>query len=402
MPRIDQYQQFDGLHWETGSVRNYLAAIGVKAPHTGAPYSEALLLGVSGGIVMGYFTFAYAGYDPHVVILTRNTFDPLDTLLARLGIVQTVRQTTNPQKAVANLEDALADGTPVIAWTDTFSLPYNALPQDANMWAMQPIVVYGYDAAHDTVWIADRARVPLTVTPPELAAARGRAKNAKHRLLTLDHPDPLKLPPAVTAGIWDCIRLYTEHPPKGAAHNFGLAAFQHWAELLLQPKLRQSWAKEFPRGGKLYNGLKTTFEHIALYGKDGNAERQLFAEFLDEAGVILARPALGAVAEQFRRSGAAWDALGCALLPQSVPLLGETRRLLVQRHHAFLARGDGARGELQEIDRRLGEIRHAVGEDFPLHDAEVQALLGAVRDQVLKIHDLERQAVVDLTAIMSA
>jgi hypothetical protein len=51
-----------GRHWETGSVCNYFAYRGVKAPHTGQPYSEALLLGVSGGSSWGIF-FAYKGYD---------------------------------------------------------------------------------------------------------------------------------------------------------------------------------------------------------------------------------------------------------------------------------------------------------------------------------------------------
>jgi hypothetical protein len=49
---------------ENGSVHNFFAARGFTAPHTGEPYSEALLLGVSGGVTFGYFTFHYEGYDP--------------------------------------------------------------------------------------------------------------------------------------------------------------------------------------------------------------------------------------------------------------------------------------------------------------------------------------------------
>ena len=65
-------------------------------PHTlVSPILKQLLLGVSGGIVMGYFTFAYEGYDPHVALLTRNTFDPLNTMLSRLGIVQEVQHPAN-------------------------------------------------------------------------------------------------------------------------------------------------------------------------------------------------------------------------------------------------------------------------------------------------------------------
>src|ERR671923_2586022 len=90
--------QLDGRHWETGSIHNALALQGVKAPHTGKPYSEALLLGISGGIVFGYFVFEYKGYLPHVALLTRNTFSPFETILERLAIPHEVRQTTNPEQ----------------------------------------------------------------------------------------------------------------------------------------------------------------------------------------------------------------------------------------------------------------------------------------------------------------
>lgn len=138
MPTLD-YRQFDGRQWETGSVANFLAHPGTKAPHTNKPYSEALLLGVSGGIVMGYLSFAYRGFDPHVAILTRNTFDPLDTMLSRLGIVQERRQTTNPDKGLENLLDTLDDGRPAIVWADAWSLPYNALAYAKNIWASFPL-----------------------------------------------------------------------------------------------------------------------------------------------------------------------------------------------------------------------------------------------------------------------
>ena len=105
MVQLAGYQHFIGRHWETGSVCNFYAYRGVKAPHTGREYSEALLLGVSGGIVMGYFSFAYSGYDPHVAILTRNTFDPLDTLLQRLGVEQEILQTGDPARGLAQFAE---------------------------------------------------------------------------------------------------------------------------------------------------------------------------------------------------------------------------------------------------------------------------------------------------------
>ncbi|MBK8431283.1 MAG: BtrH N-terminal domain-containing protein [Chloroflexi bacterium] len=279
MPILQNYHQFDGRHWETGTVRNALDYMGIKAPHTGLPYSEALLMGVSGGAVMGYFSFAYEGYDPHARILTRNTFDPFDTMLSRLGIGQQVRQTSKPAKGVANLVDALEEGLPTLVWADMWSLPYNALTYDEGMWGMFPILVYGYDETADTVSIADRAQLPLTVTTAELATARGRVKKDKFRTITLERPNEAKLVTAVQLGIWDCLKLYTEKPPKGSANNFGLRAYHTWAELLTKPTARLSWAKEFPAGRKLLSGLTNAFGDIQIFGKQGQAERDVYADF---------------------------------------------------------------------------------------------------------------------------
>jgi hypothetical protein len=198
MTILQNYKQFYGLHWETGTVRNFWDYRGVRAPHTGQAISEALLLGISGGIVMGYFSFAYEGYDPMARILTRNTFDPWVTMLSRLGVEQEIRHTSKPDKAIHNLTDTLAAGTPAIVWADMYSLPYNTLPYDEGMWAMFPILVYGYDEADNMVWLADRARVPLTVTTADLHTARARVKKDKFRIITLSPPNWDRLATATT------------------------------------------------------------------------------------------------------------------------------------------------------------------------------------------------------------
>ena len=313
MPILSDYRQFDGRHWETGAVRNYFDYRGVVAPHTGRPYSEALLLGVSGGVVMGYFSFAYENYPPQARILTRNTFAPWDTMLSRLGVAQNVYQTAKPDRAVATLTTALDEGTPAIVWADQWSLPHNGLAYDRGMWWMAPVLVYGYEAG--VAHMADRARVGLTCTAAELAAARGRVKQDKHRLVTLEAPDPDKLAAAVSAGIWDTIRLYTEAPPRGSKNNFGLAAFLYWADLLTRPKMRLGWERVFPAGAPLLDGLTSACTDIAIFGKEGGAERDVYADFLDEAAAILGRPGLTAAAGRFREAAAAWDGLAAALLP---------------------------------------------------------------------------------------
>ena len=399
--KLSDYNEFNGRHWETGSVRNFWAYRGVKAPHTGAPFSEAFLLGVSGGIVMGYFPFAYEGYDPEVHILTRNTFDPLDTMLSRLGVVQHIQQTASAEKGLRNLQEALSEGTPAIVWADLFSLPYNVLPRDDGMWGMFPLLVYGYDEAADTVWIADRAQVPLTISTAELAAARARVKKTKFRLVTLDPPQPEKLKTAVQAGLWDTIKLFTEKPPKGSRHNFGFAAYQHWAEMLVKPTGRGSWAAEYASGRALYAVLTSAFTDIALFGKADWADRDLYADFLLEAAALFGKPALADIAPQFRASALAWAELGRALLPDDAPLLGETRELLQRRHDGFRTQGSAALAEIEAINGRLAAIKQTVAQEFPLSSAETAVLRQNIRAQVLTIHDIEKEAITTLQAILS-
>lgn len=402
MPLLENYQAFNGRHWETGSVANYYAYRGVKAPHTGQPYSEALLMGISGGVVMGYFTFAYEGIDPQARVLTRNTFDPLDKLFTRLGIVQNIHQTSKPEKAVRNLVETLASGVPAIVWADAYSLPYNALPYaEGGMWWMAPTLVYGYDEAADTVWIAGGAGVPLTVTTEELMRARGKVKQDKYRLLTLEAPKEEKLATAVQQGLWDCIKLFTEKPPKGGKNSFGFAAYKAWIEYLTKPKSRLSWEREFPAGPKMYAGLKSLFVDICTFGTDGKAERPLYGAFLEEASQILSKPGLAECAALFRESGELWQALSVALLPDHIVPFQRTRELLLLKRDLFVAHGGAAQAKIQAINAELQEMKATIAQTFPIANEVVPAFRQTLADHILPIMNLEQQAITCLQAMLS-
>lgn len=403
MPVLSNYHEFEGRHWETGTVRNHWACRHVKAPHTGEPYTEALLMGISGGIVMAYFPFLYEGSDPQAHILTRNTFDAMPRMLERMGVVQNIEQTNQPAKARQNLLNALEEGIPPIVWADAYTLPYNCslMPADEPMWWMFPIVVYGYDEASNTAWIADRARVRLTATTQQLDAARSRIKKDKSRLMTLDPPSESKLAGAVQMGIWDCIKLFTEAPPKGGKDSFGFNAYHRLAEVLTRPKHRLSWEKDFPPGRAMYSGLVWMFNDIMVFGKDGGAERDVYAAFLDEAAVILHKPTLKDVAQLFRASSEAWSDFAAFLLPDEIAPFKETRELMLRRHRLFLEQGNAAIPGMQAINERLRELKTQVSADFPLDAAGAAAHRTRMADQVMRLCDLEREAIDELQAAIS-
>ena len=400
MTILPDYDEFSGRHYETAAIRNHLAYRGYKAPHTGEPYTEALMMGVSGGAVMGYFSFAYEGHDPMCRILTRNTFDPLETMLSRLGFVQENLRTASPEKADEHLKEMLDSGVPALVWADAYSLDYNGRGEFPDMWMMTPILVYGLDAGTGEALVADRAAVPFRVSQEALLAARGRIKKEKHRLLTLSPPNPDKLVSAVQAGIWDCIRLYTEAPPKGTKNNFGLQAFLFWTELLTRPKHRLSWARVFPPGREMFAGLRGAYHSIHLFDGYRHAGRGLYADFLEEAALILKNEALSDAAARFRAAGESWDALGLALLPENVAPFKETRDLLERRDKLFVEQGAAALDEIRSCEQRLGEILDSMETDFPLTEAEAVSMCAGLAEQVLVLHDVEREAVQALTGAM--
>ena len=389
--------QFNGRHWETGSIHNALAAQGIKAPHTGEPYSEALLLGVSGGIAFGYFTFEYKGYLPHVAMLTRNTFNPFSTILERLGIAQDVQQTNQAEIGEKNLRNALETGLFPILWADQFSLSYNDLKADEMMWSPLPILAVGTDGK--TVTIADRSSQPFHIPMDELTTARGRIKDDKYRLMTIEAPQPAKLAAAVHKGICQAISLFTEEPPRGARDNFGFAAYEKFAELLVNKRNKQSWERFFAPGVRMYHALAGSqfqpglYQWVNTWGSADGADRELYADFLEEAAAILKRPAIREAAEKFRESHALWLKFADAALPDNLPLLGESRRLIARKHKLFIEKGEAALPEIKKINQGHKELLKESEASFPLSSSQAADLRANLRDQILKISATEKQAV---------
>jgi hypothetical protein len=389
--------QFNGRHWETGSIHNALALQGIKAPHTGKPYSEALLLGVSGGIAFGYFTFEYQGYLPHVAVLTRNTFNPFATMLERLGIAQDIQQTNKPDTAEKNLEQTLESGLYPILWADQFSLPYNCLPADEPMWGMMPILAVEVD--QKSVAVADRSSQPFHLSMADLTKARGRVKEDKYRLMTLDAPQPTKVAGAVHKGISQAISLFTEAPPKGGRDNFGFAAYEKLAEMLVNTRNKHSWERFFAPGIRMYHALAGSpvqpgaYQWVNTWGSANGADRGLYADFLLEAAQILKKPSIKESAEKFRESHQLWLTFADALLPDDIPLLGESKRLILKKHQLFIDQGEAALTDIKQLNARLNELLAQSEKGFPLSNAQAADLRATLHDILLKISAVERQAI---------
>ncbi|NWF69059.1 MAG: DUF4872 domain-containing protein [Chloroflexi bacterium] len=399
MPTLNDFRHFNGLHWETGFLANALAYQGVRAPHSGQPLSEALLMGITGGICAGYFVFEYTGHDPHLHFLTRYPFSQHEpgAIYERLGIPYVMQQTPTPQKATANLINALAKGSPAVVWVDMVSLPYNDMSAEEYGWAIFPLLVYGLDLDKNQAQLADRACAPFTVSADQLAAARARIAKMKHRMMTIGAPDFNKLPAAVLAGIRATIDIFTGKPPVATASSFGFAAYQRWADMLVNEKNAKGWGRQFA-GPRLYAGLTSAYKYIEVWFTGGRGGRHLYADFLDEAADILNKPALKQVGVQFRLSAEKWDTLAQTLLPDHIAPFKEARDLMQRSYQLFITQGSARLPERQHNRRRLAELAAAMKTDFPLTAGQEAALRAQIRGAVLAIHDAETVAIEQLAA----
>src|SRR5688572_26036822 len=130
----------------TTSLRILLAHAGVRAPHDRAPFSEALLFGVAGGIGIGVFSFFYEkeGFASFYIAgrhLWQDDEQYFRLACARFGITPSVWETGGSKEADRQLAEALAQG-PCIAWVDAAQLPHRAMPESWSGGAYHVITVY--------------------------------------------------------------------------------------------------------------------------------------------------------------------------------------------------------------------------------------------------------------------
>jgi hypothetical protein len=243
----------------------------------------------------------------------------------------------------------------------------------------------------------------LTVSTDALDAARAHIKKEKFRIVTLEAPNPAKLSAAVTVGLWDCIKLYTENPPKGSKDNFGLAGYNAWAQALTKSTGKKSWSKLLATDMDFFGALTTAYNFSQLFGKDSShtAERNLFADFLEEAAIILNKPALNEIAPQFRKAGEAWCEVGQALLPDDVAPFKQYRDLIDRRHALFLSQGNAAHDELLSIKAHLKQVKQAITDNFPLDEQGKEHLKANLAEKVLAVHNIEKEGIMALRDALS-
>ena len=402
MAELRDYNEYGGDHWELGALRNALAYQGARMPHTGQAPTEALLLGIAGGIVAGYFIFEYEGYPPMFNFLTVNSFDPLANALERLGIEAKTRRSGSAEKARQHLIDALGGGCAPLVWADVTSLGYGDTQWAEDYWFVIPLLVTAYDAVADQVRLVDRASVPLEISASALDAARVRIKKERQLLMTVGGIAMERLPEATCAGIAQCIQHAVGEPPrKPMRGKYGLAAYTRWADALVDERGKNGWKRQFSTGSKRFAVLTFFYHYTQHFGTGGFGARARYADFLEEAAVILTNEGLRVAASEFRAAREGWAALYETLFSASIEPLHQARQLIDERERLFREQGNASMAARRAIEEKLSALRAAADETLAFAEAEEREWREGMREAVLALQTRETNAFDSLQAAMA-
>jgi hypothetical protein len=386
-----------GKNPETCAAVRLLAHSGARAPHTGEPFSEDMLLGLGGGIGVAYFVFEYKDFTSFYIGGRINEFvqkeDFLKALFGRLGLAHEVSETTSEAVAEKQLRAALDAGGLAIVVLDMVELGFYGLPREWSGMVPHTVAVALKDGEPA---IFDVAPDPFPMTWQDLRRARARLRSAKNRMITLvSSPATVDLPRAAADAIRQTCRGMLEPPMT----NFGLAGLEKWAVLLTTKKDKKGWPAVFSTGPKLFEALRWLVHWVEMSGTGGGAFRRMYSGFLSEASAVLGRPELAEASSRYERLAGEWAALAEAAFPAAIPPLGRIRELMAERRRLIELRGPAAAAELERLRQERDRLEAEVKRSFPI--ADVGAFLADLRERVLKLHDGEEGAISLLRAAVA-
>jgi Butirosin biosynthesis protein H, N-terminal len=393
-PEEDEWALRGGVDADTAAFANVLANAGIVAPHTGAELSEAMVLGLGGGLGAGYILWEFADHALRSRILVlgfrrqwqypaRWAAETAD----RLGLHADLHETGGAGAAAKRLDAALDRGLPAILWIDPYRLGHRHLPDWLDGYGDGTVVAYGR-ARDGGVLIDDRSTGRLTVPEARLAEARGRVISYKNRLIEID-PALVEIDgQRLRDGIREALALQVEHLSE-PSDSFSLPAWAKWARLLGPGRNKKAWPTVFADGRGLGSALASIHDNA---GNRGHL-RDLYAGFLREAAPLVELP-LGAAADAWDAACLAWDDL-VEVAMTAHPDLEELRRLMDATAVA-VDRGDAAAEEATDLAARRWDLQERLDAELPVDPAE---LFPRLQEGVTAIHAAEVRA---LDALRSA
>jgi hypothetical protein len=384
MSNRERIPHHGGVCAEANAVANLLRACEVRAVGTSnanAEVSEACVFGLGGGLGAGFELKSLRtehGWSSGVIFHGRGStgFEFVLNVIQRLGIDATVTS----GREIASL--------PALVEVHPCFLPHLALPpQNAAMWTDYALIVYAIDPSRGTAEIGDLGEGTFEIALADLERAREQAPGGARRMLTLARGTVGKR--ALSDTLPDALCTCSEGLSKSVDTKHSFQAWHDLAAQMTDSTQRSGWAR-LP-GGKLYVVFSDLYAGIEVL-PGGGFHRPLFADFLDEASVLLGDKRLSGVAKTYRKLGDDWTVFADTALPTIYSQCVETKQLWRQRVNVFRRQGVDYLPKVKQHADRLRELARMAATDFTLSSAESTKLLAVLSQQLTSLSEQERAA----------
>ena len=291
--QVGGYEMRGGLHPETASLASVLADAGVTSPADERPYSEAMVLGLGGGLGAGYILWEFAaprpaGRDarlPHRLAIPR-ALDRADRGPPRrppLG-----RQDHGRDRGDTGDGRGLRGRAPPdrLGRRDGARHVAACPSRCQGYWGYPVVLIERSGDDPEVVLVDERGEEPMRVSVGRLATARGRIGSYKHMQFTVAEAEPLTLD-GLRSAVREAVAECADHLAK-PSDSFSLPAWRKWARMLTDRKNAKGWPRVFADGSGLFGALVSVTEEIdGGIGASGGHLRGLYADFLTEAAALL-------------------------------------------------------------------------------------------------------------------
>ena len=320
------FQHSQASHCESGVMSNLLR-------HHGLPLSEPMTFGLASALSFAYLPIIKINGLP-LVAYRMPPKAIIKGLQKPLGLKMRFETFSSQAAGVARLNELLDQGKLVGLQTSVFWLPY--LPQDLRFhFNAHNVLACGRDPASGDYLLSDPvAETTVTCAPADLQRARfAKGALAPKGLLYYPVGTPHKpdWPKVLPAALKKTTRIMLDAP----LPIIGVRGIR-WLAKAIEKLDTGSGAAH----SKLFIGQVVRMQEEI--GTGGGGFRFIYASFLQEAADLLARPALGDLAEQLIDIGDEWRefALATARMirdrdPLQPPKLADKLRAIADREQAF-------------------------------------------------------------------
>ena len=320
--------------------------------HMGYEISEPMLVGISSGLGFIYWFMKQMPY-PIVGGMNRATCRRFPGILGKavrlLGGDFEAILTKSVKKAHIFLKETLKQNQPAIVCVDMAYLDHLLTGEDDHF-GEHNFVVYGIDEVKNLAYISDRFPGTTTMALTQLQKARASEYPpfpAMNQMVRFTFPKKLR---PVEKIIPDAIRENIDALLNPPIRNAGVKGMVKWSEEL------KKYPKLIPEPKNLAHALMMHYIYIETGGSGGAIFRQIYTDFLKEAGELLDNDAILNASEDFEDIVSIWHQIANGLLPDEYPALSELRKIQWTINEILEIKGLNALDEVEKKSERVPDL----------------------------------------------